>query len=227
MLFRSKKLYIIDGKEVFLKNQLPSVYIYPAQFQMIMQLSKDEAVKKYGKKAKHGAVEITTKTNALNEKNKELNKFLISAEFQQNLLILQGLEGCAFKELKFSMTDNKPVTVNRFGMTTAKSGNTAKDPGFMFEIDKINDQINLRGIAGTAWKELSFKPAVKKHFISETGVSRVNNPLIVVDGIVSDKSVGEIDPGDIQSVTILKDEKAIERYGDKGKNGVIEIVTKP
>lgn len=88
-----KKLYIIDGKEVFLKNQLPSVYIYPAQFQMIMQLSKDEAVKKYGKKAKHGAVEITTKTNALNEKNKELNKFLISAEFQQNLLILQGLEG--------------------------------------------------------------------------------------------------------------------------------------
>jgi TonB-dependent SusC/RagA subfamily outer membrane receptor len=58
--------------------------------------------------------------------------------------------------------------------------------------------------------------------------SRANNPLIVIDGIVTGfKSVDHINPADIQSVTILMDEKAAERYGVKGKDGVIEIMMKP
>jgi hypothetical protein len=51
-------------------------------------------------------------------------------------------------------------------------------------------------------------------------------PLIVVNGKESNKKVNDIDSGTIQSVNILKDEKATEKYGDKGKNGVIEITLK-
>jgi bla regulator protein blaR1 len=135
---QDKKLYIIDGEEIFLKNQKPAVYIYPKQLQTMKELSKDEAVKKYGSKAKDGAVEITTIKHVLNKKDQELNK------------------------------------------------------------------------------------------ITESGVSRANNPLIIVDGIVTQfKSVDHINPAEIQSVTVLKDEKAAERYGEKGRDGVIEIIMKP
>jgi TonB-dependent SusC/RagA subfamily outer membrane receptor len=58
--------------------------------------------------------------------------------------------------------------------------------------------------------------------------SRANYPLIIIDGIITGyKSIDDIDPGDIRSVTILKDKKATERYGVKGKDGVIEITMKP
>ena len=35
-----------------------------------------------------------------------------------------------------------------------------------------------------------------------------------------------INPDDILSISVLKDEKAIKKYGEKGKNGVMEICTK-
>ena len=35
-----------------------------------------------------------------------------------------------------------------------------------------------------------------------------------------------LNPNDIESVTVLKDKKAMELYGEKGKFGVIKITTK-
>ena len=33
-------------------------------------------------------------------------------------------------------------------------------------------------------------------------------------------------PSDIESINVIKGEKALEEYGEKGKNGVIQITTK-
>jgi len=52
------------------------------------------------------------------------------------------------------------------------------------------------------------------------------DPLIVVDGIVTDIDVNELDPSTIESVSVLKDKSAMNKYGEKGINGVIEITTK-
>jgi len=51
-------------------------------------------------------------------------------------------------------------------------------------------------------------------------------PLIYIDGVISDKDVNDLDPGVIESITVLKDKSAIEKYGGDAKNGVIEITTK-
>jgi len=51
------------------------------------------------------------------------------------------------------------------------------------------------------------------------------NPLLVIDGVKSKKGVEEIDPSTIASMTVLKDEEAAKKYGDEGKDGVIEITT--
>ena len=52
-------------------------------------------------------------------------------------------------------------------------------------------------------------------------------PLYVLDGVVVDKfDINKIDPETIESIKVLKDEPAIKEYGEKGKDGVIEITTK-
>lgn len=52
-------------------------------------------------------------------------------------------------------------------------------------------------------------------------------PLFVIDGkIVDQKKMDKLNPDKIESVTVLKGDSAIEKYGDKGKNGVVIIKTK-
>lgn len=52
-------------------------------------------------------------------------------------------------------------------------------------------------------------------------------PLIVVDGKVMKRgTIKDIDPETIESVNVLKGEAARKKYGDDGKNGVVQIVLK-
>jgi len=59
------------------------------------------------------------------------------------------------------------------------------------------------------------------------GISTPNsaNPLILVDGV--ERTFNDIDPEDIESLTILKDASATAVYGVRGANGIIIIKTKP
>ena len=43
---------------------------------------------------------------------------------------------------------------------------------------------------------------------------------------MAEKDIQDLDPNKIESVRVIKDEAALEKYGEKGKNGVIEISTK-
>lgn len=52
-----------------------------------------------------------------------------------------------------------------------------------------------------------------------------SSPLIVVDGIIG-RSMGQLDPNEIESMTVLKDASAVAPYGARGANGVILITTK-
>lgn len=51
-------------------------------------------------------------------------------------------------------------------------------------------------------------------------------PLIVVDGMQFNGSVSDINPQDIESMSVLKDAASCALYGNKGANGVILITTK-
>ncbi len=53
------------------------------------------------------------------------------------------------------------------------------------------------------------------------------NPLYIVDEKeVTEEFIRELKPEDVDSINVLKDKSAIEKYGEKGKNGVIEIKLK-
>ena len=53
-------------------------------------------------------------------------------------------------------------------------------------------------------------------------------PLIVIDGV--EQAAGydfkNIAPDDIERIDVLKDAAAIKKFGEKGKNGVIDITMK-
>lgn len=58
-------------------------------------------------------------------------------------------------------------------------------------------------------------------------ISASNAPLIVLDGVIyTGGSLSDINPGDIESIHILKDASSTAIYGALAANGVIEITTK-
>lgn len=52
------------------------------------------------------------------------------------------------------------------------------------------------------------------------------SPLWVIDGVIIGSSAGELNPDDIESMTILKDAASTSIYGSQGANGVIVVTTK-
>ena len=57
-------------------------------------------------------------------------------------------------------------------------------------------------------------------------MSASNSPLIVVDGVPYEGSISDINPQDVESMSVLKDASASAIYGHRGANGVILITTK-
>lgn len=57
-------------------------------------------------------------------------------------------------------------------------------------------------------------------------ITASNTPLIVLDGVPFAGAFSELNPGDIQSIEVLKDASSTAIYGSRGANGVILIQTK-
>lgn len=60
----------------------------------------------------------------------------------------------------------------------------------------------------------------------ENSLTADNSPLIVLDGIPYSGSLGDIDPDNIENLSVLKDASSAAIYGSRGANGVILIQTK-
>jgi TonB family protein len=69
-------------------------------------------------------------------------------------------------------------------------------------------------------------PDYKEEISIRTSDGSAVKALVVVDGVINGEGVGKVNPDAILSMVVLKDEAAIGKYGEKGKDGVIEITTK-
>lgn len=68
------------------------------------------------------------------------------------------------------------------------------------------------------------KPAMRIH--GDGSFSYSNEPLWVIDGIIHGHSSPDINPNDIESVSVLKDAAATALYGSRASNGIIMVETK-
>jgi hypothetical protein len=107
-------------------------------------------------------------------------------------------------EVKFIYLDSTDIEIK---------GNIKDGKAITFRAEKVeNGADSPTGKAGILLKPVS---------------SPKEKPLIVIDGVItSDIDLNQINPNNIQSINVLKGEKAAEKYAEKGANGVIEIITK-
>jgi len=111
---------------------------------------------------------------------------------------------------------------------------TAADAKGYFKLDNVPDD-GLLVVSFVGFKSRVLKPV----FNSEMTINMTRDtikyngppPLVVIDGTITDIEVDKIDPETIYSINVLKDKSATEKfatdkYGEKGKNGVIEVITK-
>jgi TonB-dependent starch-binding outer membrane protein SusC len=88
----------------------------------------------------------------------------------------------------------------------------------------------LKGVSSSLlFDDTKNKTDNRKLNINIRGLSTINgsqDPLVVVDNFPYDGDLNNINPDDIESVTILKDAAAASIWGTKAGNGVIVITTK-
>src|SRR4051794_21704247 len=84
-------------------------------------------------------------------------KFLIVAETTNDSVKLPCKEGCAWKELSFSLELNYLQEIDQNGMASWISGKARENGNlsrFHFTITKTKDGLSFKGLEGTAWKSL-------------------------------------------------------------------------
>ena len=81
-------------------------------------------------------------------------------------------------------------------------------------------------LAGVLTFQSSGTPGASDAEIFVRGVSSWNgsSPLIMVDGV--ERSFSELDPNEVETISVLKDASATAVFGAKGANGVILVTTK-
>jgi TonB-linked SusC/RagA family outer membrane protein len=60
----------------------------------------------------------------------------------------------------------------------------------------------------------------------QRSIKASNDPLYVLDGVPIAGGIGDVNPGDIESIEVLKDASATAIYGSRGANGVVLVTTK-
>jgi TonB-dependent starch-binding outer membrane protein SusC len=107
--------------------------------------------------------------------------------------------------------------------TTVKAKNIENRPNASF-IQTLQGQV-----AGLNIQTGSGQPGARSTVIIR-GLGTINgnsDPLYVIDGMPTNgDNFRSLNPGDIESATVLKDASAIAIYGNRGSNGVIVVKTK-
>lgn len=98
-------------------------------------------------------------------------------------------------------------------------------------LDRLNGVASGIRFNGAALNNISTSPANRLLGINIRGESTLSNnvgrdPLIVLDNFPYEGNISNINPNDIESITVLKDAAAASIWGARSGNGVIVITTK-
>jgi TonB-dependent SusC/RagA subfamily outer membrane receptor len=138
----------------------------------------------------------------------------------QPLYVVNGIETSTTTLNELSPDSIESISVLKDKSATILYGDKGKNGVVMITTKKYGQNNKSGNVYGNS-SALLGNPAP---FGSATG--KTDQPLILVNGKESGQTLNNIDPATIESVYVLKNEKATEKYGEKGKNGVLEIITK-
>lgn len=133
--------------------------------------------------------------------HKANNSFFISSNGNaEPLFILNGEEISKEKMDNLKPDDIKSINVLKRESATKKYGDKGKNGVVIISSDEI--AINIKG-------------------------ESLETPIFMLDGKeISKEEMEKINPDAIESISVLKGDSAAKKYGEKGANGVIEIILK-
>ena len=111
---------------------------------------------------------------AQDHETSHLKDFKIVVENTTNGVKMKSDKGTAWTDLSFNLHKNQPQAINAYGMTNLAHVASSENPNvadFLFIITKTNNGINLKGIKGTSWTDLSFSQVESgKQTIDQNGM---------------------------------------------------------
>lgn len=131
---------------------------------------------------------------------------------EEESTMLQGVEVVAYGV-------QKKVTVTG-ALSSVKAEDLTRTP-----VSSVNNVLAGQ-LSGVTTVQTSGEPGsdAAQIFVRGQGTWADSSPLIQVDGV--ERDMWDIDPNEIESVTVLKDASATAVFGVRGANGVILITTK-
>ena len=225
-------LNVLKGKKpiVYLDNEIYKKWKIDEEGTLIIDVpsedvhsinifKEEKAVALFGPAASEGIVYINTKANPnpdviINEKKRKLQ---LETSDKKPLVVVNGKVS---KQVVEDINPDNIATINVLGGETAIKlyGNKGKDDVIEiytkdYEPKAASDNKTLTGkIAGNSFTLKSDTPDKK--------------PLMVIDGKVSQKEMKDLNTHKIGVMNVLKGKAALEKYGDAGKDGVVEVFTK-
>jgi TonB family protein len=155
----------------------------------------------------------------------------IEAEVNQSIVrgIVLNEEGKPLKEATIvcmiSEHASSGMTVGsdgRFAINNVKADNSLIIGCFGYKTQIIKPDFTSEMIIKLT-KELN-SPEIKNVNFRNSDLTPAN-ALVAINGVILDyKGTLRVNPGEIELIKILMDKEATDKYGDKGKDGVLEIV---
>ena len=210
-LNQTNALFVIDGK---ITTKEKASNLNPNEIKSINILKGETAINKYGEKGKYGVIGITTKKDedftiiadtfhigdGSSSKPITSNSKLNGSVFYINSKFPEGTLILADGE-EISQEEMKNIPPNNIQSVHILKGETA------------TKKYGEKAIEGAV--EITTKNNIPP------------NTLIIIDGKESTADeLKNMPPSNIESIIVLKGEHAIKKYGNKAKDGAIEIITK-
>lgn len=134
------------------------------------------------------------------------------------------------KEVKPISENGKPIITISGALTDSKIRIAVNNPNIT---DKMTDQkYDENNEIGTLQEKVVKGFVLKSNEKSDKAYFQINgpvtlSPIIIMNGVKinSIASANEINPNAIKSISVLKGQMATYKYGESGKDGVIEITT--
>ena len=136
----------------------------------------------------------------------------MTVQLKPDAVMLQGVEVVAYGV-------QKKVTVTG-ALSSVKGEDLVRTP-----VSSVNNVLAGQ-LTGVTTVQYSGEPGsdAATIFVRGQGTWNDSSPLIQVDGV--ERSMSDIDPEEIESITVLKDASATAVFGVRGANGVVLITTK-
>jgi len=238
---------IVQSKRGF--KAIDSSFLFAKEGVEFTVYKDSTGIRKYGQKGKDGVIEVTTNMNSTKTNIKEVNvtetgetpptvykliEVPVPTRKSPTLAELKlwadsKMYGVWIDANRISNTDLEKHKPSDFGWyNVSKLTKTAVNYGkHYFQVSLYTQKYYDEKIVVEPGRWI----LVGNVKLSDTTKPNGPQPLIVIDGkVMTDLELRNIDnvvaPADIERMNILKNKSAIDKYGDKANNGVIEIITK-